>query len=64
MCHSAQNSFGLASNKLYIYEELYSLLEHCNGIDWEAAWSMPVAVRKWWLNKKQKDIEEENKRKQ
>lgn len=63
MCQSAQSFFGL-QNKEYIYEEIFSLLEHCHGISWEAAWSMPVMVRRWWILRKNKDIEENAKNQQ
>lgn len=54
--------FGLApESKVYIYEELFTLTYHCR-ITYTEAWYMPVEVRKWWIQRVNKEIEEENKR--
>ena len=45
-------------NKQVIYEELFYLLEYCNGFTYEDALRLPVSIRKWWLNRKAKDNEE------
>jgi len=59
MCRSAQSSFGLPPDKIYLYEEVYTLVEKC-GLRYDEAWDMPVAVRHWWIKRKQKDSEPQN----
>lgn len=59
-CPWAQNSFGLReSDKKYIYEELFILVEHC-GIRYTEAWEMPIEIRKWWIERKSKENEDKN----
>jgi len=48
---------------MYIYEQCWNLTYHCNLTFFEA-WNMPVWLRRWWMNRTNKFIEEENKRKQ
>jgi hypothetical protein len=36
------------------------MLTKCE-VDYESAWKMPVAVRRWWLNQERKDEEERKK---
>ena len=60
-CPWAQSSFGLRpEDKGLIYEEIFQLVEHC-GLRYDEAWNMPVNVRKWWMERKNKEIKERNK---
>ena len=57
MCRSARSFFGLPTDKIYVYENLYILVEKC-GLSYSEAWDMPVAVREWWIKRKEKDGEQ------
>lgn len=62
LCPSAQSSFGLTIDttgafKEIIWEEIFSLVQHCR-IDFTEAWDMPVFMRTWWFQRIEKMREE------
>ncbi len=60
----ARSSFGLRpENKSYIYEEIFTLVRHCN-ISYTEAWDMPIPVRHWWIQRVNKEESEKNGNKQ
>jgi hypothetical protein len=43
-------------------EERYNLVVHCKVGTYETAMSMPVAIRKWWIKRFQKQNEPKESR--
>jgi hypothetical protein len=41
-----------------IWEEIFSLVQHCK-IDYQEAWDMPVVMRHWWFSRIEKMREEQ-----
>jgi hypothetical protein len=39
-----------------LYEEIYQLVENTN-LSYQDVWNMPVEIRHWWIDRKNKDLE-------
>ncbi len=59
MCLWARSFFGLPTDKTWLYEQVYDLVEK-SGLTYTEVWEMPIAVRQWWVKRKQKDNEPQN----
>jgi hypothetical protein len=38
------------------------LVEHCHNVSFSEAWDMPVSVRKWWIQRKNKELRSREQR--
>ena len=57
----APSFFGLRpKDKEYFYEEIYQITENCHNVSYTEAWDMPVEVRKWWIQRKNRDVRKES----
>jgi hypothetical protein len=39
-----------------MYEEIYQLVEHTK-LSYQDVWNLPVEIRHWWIDRKNKDLE-------
>lgn len=51
--------FGLRpEDKEYFLTEIYEITTKCE-VPYESAWRMPIALRRWWILRKQKEQDQQ-----